>query len=67
MNTNLHSDDHDLRGEYPKAVSKVAQDGQTYYGMQFGSDGTTVTIWYKSVGERQMAMETAALIAAAAR
>lgn len=67
MNVNLYSDDHDVNGTHPVLVEKIDKHQQTYYGIQFGREGCSVTIWYQSKGERQMAMETASIIAQSGR
>lgn len=67
MNIDLRPDDQDLMtGEFPKLIEKSFDDGptgvHTEYGIVFGNRNTTVTLWYRSEGERQMIMQTAEIL-----
>ena len=66
MTIDLRADEQDLMtGEFPKLVERQF-DGptgvHTEYGIAFGNKDTTVTLWYRTEGERQMMMQTAEIL-----
>lgn len=66
MTIDLRADEQDLMsGAYPKLVEQWFDDGphpHREYGIVFGNDNTTVTLWYRTEGERQMMMQTAEIL-----
>lgn len=67
MTIDLRADEQDLMtGEFPKLVERQFDDGptgvHTEYGIVFGNRDTTVTLWYRTEGERQMMMQTADIL-----
>lgn len=62
MNVDLEPDDQDFTtGEFPRLCEDVVET-QRRYGVTFGNQHNTVTLWFRSEGERQMMLQTAELL-----